>query len=104
MNTPAGFWPMSTWNPWKRRQSLKRRLLQSGQRRLADFCKIFSRRAGTTACLFLICFFSCTAADNLWQFDPELQKAHSLILDLQTEEAYTLLTHAPSRTNELNKL
>jgi len=71
---------------------------------LADSGKIIVRSAGITACFFLLCFFTSKAADNLWQFDPELQKAHALILALRTDEAFTLLSHTPPKTNELNKL
>ncbi|HMJ68003.1 MAG TPA: tetratricopeptide repeat protein [Cyclobacteriaceae bacterium] len=51
---------------------------------------IGTRKAGVIACLFLLIGFS-TRADNIWTFDPELQKIHQLVLNLQTEQAYKLL-------------
>jgi tetratricopeptide (TPR) repeat protein len=71
---------------------------------LADFVKICGPRAGITACFFLFCSFSSQAADNVWQFDPELDKIHSLIINLQTSQAYDLLAHTAPKTNDLHKL
>ncbi|MEJ0030775.1 MAG: tetratricopeptide repeat protein [Bacteroidota bacterium] len=34
---------------------------------------------------------SRAVADNVWTFDPELQKIHQLVINLQTEQAYKLL-------------
>ncbi|HEX8061000.1 MAG TPA: hypothetical protein VF473_08700 [Cyclobacteriaceae bacterium] len=48
------------------------------------------QKAGVFVCLFLILPFS-SRADNVWTFDPELQKVHQLVLNLQTQEAYKLL-------------
>jgi tetratricopeptide (TPR) repeat protein len=71
---------------------------------LAESKKIFSAKAGVIACFFLLSFFNSSASDNLWQFDPELQKAHSLILGLETDNAYALLQHTDAKANELHKL
>ncbi len=43
------------------------------------------------------------AKDVVWQFDADLQKAHALILNLQTEQGLKLL-EANSRSNELHRL
>ena len=48
------------------------------------------QKAGVFVCLFLLLGFS-GKADNVWTFDPELQKIHQLIINLQTEQAYKLL-------------
>lgn len=47
-------------------------------------------KAGGFVCLFLL-LGSPSKADNVWTFDPELQKIHELVLNLQTEQAYKLL-------------
>lgn len=48
-------------------------------------------------CFFLFSGFS-SLADNIWHFSPDLQKAHQLILNLQTDEAYALLSKAEGET------
>ena len=58
---------------------------------MAKALKIKLLKAGTIACFFLFPLFSQGTADNFWQFDSELQKAYSLILNLKTDQAYTLL-------------
>ncbi|MEI9919996.1 MAG: tetratricopeptide repeat protein [Bacteroidota bacterium] len=51
------------------------------------------QKAGVFVCLFLLLGIpsKSTASDNVWIFDPELQKAHQLVLNLQTDQAYKLL-------------
>ena len=71
---------------------------------MADHKNIFSLKAGLTACFFLLSYSYGAAADNLWSFDADLQKAHSLIINLQTDQAYALLARAGSRTNEFHKM
>lgn len=58
-------------------------------------------KAGVIACFFL-CFAYPTRADNAWVFDPELQKIHQLVLNLQTDQAYERL--AKIKTNEWHKM
>jgi tetratricopeptide (TPR) repeat protein len=48
------------------------------------------RKAGVIVCLFLLSGFP-SHADNVWTFDPELQKIHQLVLNLKTDQAYKLL-------------
>ena len=48
------------------------------------------QKAGVIVCLFLLLGFP-TRADNIWTFQPELQKIHQMVLNLQTEQAYKLL-------------
>ncbi|NOT73816.1 MAG: tetratricopeptide repeat protein [Cyclobacteriaceae bacterium] len=43
------------------------------------------------------------AVDNIWQFDPALDKIYKLILNLQTEQAYTELRQLKN-VNEYHKL
>ncbi len=71
---------------------------------MADLKKIIFLKAGLTACFFLLSFSYGRAVDNLWSFDAELQKAHYLILNLQTDQAYSLLVHASPRANEFHKM
>jgi tetratricopeptide (TPR) repeat protein len=58
-------------------------------------------KAGFIACFFLL---ACEgrAADNLWRFDEELNKIHQLVLNLQTEQAYSRLARV--KTNEFHKM
>ncbi len=58
-------------------------------------------KAGVIACLFLLMGFS-SRADNTWTFDPELQKIHQMVLNLQTEQAYKLL--GKIKGNEFHKM
>jgi tetratricopeptide (TPR) repeat protein len=62
---------------------------------------ILIRKAGTIACLFLLIGIS-SRADNVWTFDPELQKIHQLVLNLQTDQAYKQLDKL--KTNEFYKM
>ncbi|HZY78072.1 MAG TPA: tetratricopeptide repeat protein [Cyclobacteriaceae bacterium] len=61
------------------------------------------RKAGVTVCLFLLLGFSSRAnTDNIWTFDPELQKIHELVLNLEVDQAYKALDKI--KTNEFHKL
>lgn len=62
------------------------------------------RKAGVIVCLFLLLGFPAQAVgtDNTWTFDPELQKIHQLVLNLQTDLAYKQLEKL--KTNELHKM
>jgi tetratricopeptide (TPR) repeat protein len=63
-------------------------------------------KAGANVCFFLVCLFlllgSSSRADNIWTFDPELQKIHKLVLNLQTDQAYKALEKL--KTNEFHKM
>lgn len=59
------------------------------------------KKVGALACLFLLSI-SAKSTDLIWKFDPELQKAYQLIINLQPEKANEIL--AKSRNNELHKL
>lgn len=58
-------------------------------------------KAGVIACLFLLIGIS-SRADNIWTFDPELQKIHQLVLNLQTDQAYKQLDKV--KTNDFHKM
>lgn len=59
-------------------------------------------KAGLWACFFLLCSYRSLATDNLWQFESETQRIHQLVLNLQTEQAYTLLKTL--KTNAFHKM
>jgi tetratricopeptide (TPR) repeat protein len=59
------------------------------------------KKVGVIACLFLFSF-PVQSTDLTWKFDPELQKAYQLIINLQPERASEIL--AKSRSNKLHKL
>jgi tetratricopeptide (TPR) repeat protein len=58
-------------------------------------------KAGFTACFFLLSLVGISA-DKDWTFDTEANRAHQLIMNLQTEAAQQLL--ARIKTNELHKI
>ncbi len=62
---------------------------------------IITKKAGVLVCLFLLIGIS-SKADNVWTFDPELQKIHQLVLNLQTDQAYKQLEKI--KTNEFYKM
>lgn len=53
------------------------------------------------ACLFLLTV-SGFAAEAVWKFDPELQKAYQMVMNLQTDKANQILKQV--NTNPLHKL
>ncbi len=59
------------------------------------------QKAGVIVCLFLLLGTS-SRADNVWTFDPELQKIHKLVLNLQTDLAYKQLEKI--KANEFHKM
>ncbi len=67
---------------------------------------IVTRTAGLIACLFFLLVAPVRAdnPDNVWTFDANLQNAHRLILNLQTDQAYSLLSNPSLKANELQKL
>ena len=71
---------------------------------MADSKEIIFRKAGLTACFFLLSLSWGYSADNVWAFDANLQKAYQLILNLQTEQAYTLLSNPSLKENDLQKM
>ena len=45
----------------------------------------------------------CFAADNIWQFDPELERIYRLVLNLQTDQAYAELGQLKN-ANEFHRI
>ena len=60
-------------------------------------------KAGIIACFFLLSF-SSFGIDRIWIFDPDIQKAYQLVLNLQTDQAYAELNKINSKRSELHKL
>jgi tetratricopeptide (TPR) repeat protein len=61
------------------------------------------KKAGLTACFFLASHW-LLAIDKIWQFNPELQKAYQLVLNLQPELALAQLNKVTSKTEEFHKI
>jgi len=71
---------------------------------LVNCNKILSRKAGFIACFFLLSFSWGYSSYNLWLFDSNFQRAHNLILNLQTDQAYALLSNPALKGNEVQKI
>lgn len=67
--------------------------------------KYFVRKAAVFVCFFLSILSTgrTFATDNIWQFDPQLERIYKLVLNLQTDQAYTELSQLKN-ANELHKL
>lgn len=50
------------------------------------------RKAALRVCLFLLFTPAAFAADNVWTFDPALDRIYKLVLNLQTDQAYAELS------------
>ncbi len=61
------------------------------------------KKAGAIVCFFLLSLGAAQGADNIWKFDPELERIYRLILSLQIDEARTALADAKGQ-NELHKI
>ncbi|MBY0434590.1 MAG: tetratricopeptide repeat protein [Cyclobacteriaceae bacterium] len=62
------------------------------------------KKAVVFACFFLfISWSSQGSTDNVWQFEPTLDRVYKLILDLQTDQAYADLAQVKN-VNELHKI
>lgn len=64
----------------------------------------FIKKAGVITCFFLIVRISVRATDKVWLFNPEVQKAYQLVLNLQPEMAMAQLAKVPDKSNELYKM
>ena len=66
------------------------------------------KKAGLIACFFLFSFSSFSgdkiSGDKIWIFNPEVQKAYQLVLNLHTEQAYLELNKLSAKGSELHKL
>lgn len=61
------------------------------------------KKAVATVCFFLFFAIQSYALDNLWQFDPALERIYKLILSLQIDQAKTELSQLKS-ANEFHKI
>ncbi len=61
----------------------------------------YIKKASLISCLFLFSI-QAVAVDNLWQFDPELQKVYTYVTNLQTQKAREALKHV--KNTGLHKL
>lgn len=61
------------------------------------------KKAVATVCFFFISTASAPATDNVWQFDPSLEKIYKLVLELQTDKAYAELAQLKN-ANEFHKI
>jgi tetratricopeptide (TPR) repeat protein len=66
-----------------------------------NFKILVVKKVSLLACLFLL-IITVHAADPIWKFDTELQKAYQQVLNLQTEKANSILKQI--HTNSLHKL
>jgi tetratricopeptide (TPR) repeat protein len=66
----------------------------------------FKRKAGLTACFFLLQLISAVAEaiDPIWQFSDQMQKAYQLVLNLQPDAAKELLNKISDPSQELHKI
>jgi len=64
------------------------------------------RKAGLTACFFLLLLISAPAesTDPVWQFSDQMQKAYQLVLNLQPDLAKELLNKIVDPSQELHKI
>ncbi|MBS1491337.1 MAG: tetratricopeptide repeat protein [Bacteroidetes bacterium] len=66
--------------------------------------KISLKKAGITACFFLLTVFQTQATDNLWQFSAEMNQAYWLVLNLQPDKALEILNKISNPAERLHKI
>jgi len=71
---------------------------------LVNLQKISLKKAGITACFFLLTAFQTQATDNLWQFSPEMNQAYWLVLNLQPDKALEILNKISNPAERLHKI
>ncbi|MFM7855868.1 MAG: hypothetical protein ACKO96_29095, partial [Flammeovirgaceae bacterium] len=62
-----------------------------------------SKKAGIIACFFLLTQIGLRANDKLWLFNPELQKAYQLVLNLQPDAALAQIAKVTDKTDDFHK-
>ncbi len=62
------------------------------------------KKAGITACFFLLTIRSIAATDPVWKFSDEVLKAYRLVLNLQPDKAQELLSKIHTPAEELHKI
>ena len=65
--------------------------------------KYVLKKAAATVCFFLFISWKSLGADITWQFDPQLEHIYKLVLNLQTEQAYSELSRLKTG-NEFHRL
>ncbi|MFM8741970.1 MAG: hypothetical protein ACKODM_01405, partial [Cytophagales bacterium] len=61
------------------------------------------KKAGLVACFFLLAQVTGWSTDKIWQFNPEVQKAYQLVLNLQPDLALAQLGKVTDKSQELYK-
>jgi hypothetical protein len=61
------------------------------------------QKAGFIACFFLLTQIGLKANDKVWYFNPELQKAYQLVLNLQPDAALAQLAKATDKSQDFYK-
>ncbi len=83
---------------------------QEGQRPLKEQKKLPDlfihrnvKKAGIIACFFLIPQIAAWSTDKIWNFNPDLQRAYQLVLNLQPEAAMAQLGKVTDQSQEFYK-
>lgn len=72
---------------------------------MANYSKIkFIKKAGITACFFLLSLISTAGTDPIWQFSDQVHQAYLLVLNLQPDKAQEILNKVSDPSQELHKL
>jgi tetratricopeptide (TPR) repeat protein len=62
------------------------------------------KKAGITACFFLLSISVSIAGDKLWTFSEEMHKAYLLVMNLQPDLALAQLNKITAKSEELHKI
>jgi tetratricopeptide (TPR) repeat protein len=72
---------------------------------LNNYSKIrIIKKAGITACFFLLTLISTAKTDPVWQFSDQVNQAYLLVLNLQPDKAQEILSKVSDPSQELHKL
>jgi tetratricopeptide (TPR) repeat protein len=72
---------------------------------LASYSKIkFIKKAGITACFFLLTLILKAGTDPVWQFSEQVHQAYLLVLNLQPDKAQEILNKVTDPSQELHKM
>lgn len=64
----------------------------------------FIKKAGITACFFLLTISTSFGTDKIWTFSEEMHKAYLLVMNLQPDLALAQLNKITSKSEELHKI
>ncbi len=62
------------------------------------------KKAGLTACFFLIAISTSFGVDKIWTFSEELHKAYLMVMNLQPDQALIQLNKVTAKSEELHKI